>query len=122
MMKIDPAHREALAALDALIRKEAPGLEPAKGTLAYGKYHYRYDSGREGDSYVISLASRKNGISMYVSAVADGKYLPEARAAELGKVNVGKSCIRFKRLDDLNLPALRKLVRDAAKLKPPGAV
>lgn len=119
----DTDHSETLATLDALIRKEAPQLEPSgKGVFAYGKYHYKYDSGREGDSYVISLASRKHGISMYVCAVKDGEYLAEAHAAKLGKVSVGKSCIRFKTLQDLNLPALRKLIRDAAKLKPPGAV
>jgi hypothetical protein len=119
-----PAHRETLAALDALIRKDAPMLEPAvHGKLiGYGKYHYKYASGREGDTFVIGLASNKGSMSMYVCIVdkGSGKYLAESRAAELGKVNVGKSCIRFKKLEDLELPALRRLVKDAVKLRKTG--
>ena len=115
--------RTDLTALHRAITRAVPKLKPviASGMLGYGPYHYRYASGHEGDSAVIGLASQKQYISLYLLAVEDGVYLAEANQAELGTVSVGKCCIRFKRLADLNLPRALQLVRKAARLKPPGA-
>ena len=89
----------------------------------YGPFHYRYASGREGDAHRVAVAARKHGISLYVLALTeDGEYLAEARAGQFPKANVGKSCIRFKRLDDLDLDALRALLQEAGRLPAPGAV
>jgi hypothetical protein len=52
----------------------------------------------------------------------DGQYLAESRADQFPRANVGKSCIRFKRLDDLDLAALRDLLEEAGRLPAPGAV
>lgn len=114
--------RADLTALHRAITRAVPKLKPVVvyGMLGYGPYHYRYESGREGDSAVIALASQKQYISLYLMAIEDGVYLAEANRAQLGKVSVGKCCIRFKRLADLDLPAAMRLVRKAAKLKPPG--
>lgn len=115
--------REDIAALHALITKAAPKLTPvvAGKMLGYGKYHYRYDSGREGDSFRIAVASGKSGISVYVSAVDDqGVWLAEGAKAQLGKAKVGKSCIRFRRLADLDRAALADLVKRAVKRRAPG--
>ena len=54
-------------------------------------------------------------MSIYVCAVVEGKYLAETYAKELGKVSVGKSCIRFKKLEDVHLPTLKKLIVLAAE-------
>jgi len=109
-----------LERLDALIRETLPDLE-ADG-LNYGPFRYRYDSGRERDAYRISVAERKTGISLYVLALTeDGEYLAESRAEQFPKAKVGKSCIRFKRLDDLDQVALRDLLREAGRLPAPGA-
>jgi hypothetical protein len=71
----------------------------------------------------VSFASRKTGISLYVLALTeDGEYLPEARAAEFPKASVGRACVRFKRLDDLDASALRSLLAEAGRLPAPGAV
>jgi hypothetical protein len=64
----------------------------------------------------VALASQKNYMSLYVCAVEDGEYLAEKYGNKLGKVSVGKSCIRFKKLEDLNLPALNKVLQKAAGL------
>lgn len=48
-------------------------------------------------------------------AVVNGKYLAEAHKKELGKVNVGKSCIRLKKVNDLNLETLKNVIKAAAK-------
>ena len=64
---------------------------------------------------MISLASQKNYISLYVCSVVDGQYLAEKYKDQLGKVSVGKSCIRFKQLEDLNLDMVKKLLVESAK-------
>jgi hypothetical protein len=119
--QIDEPRRGEIAQLDKFIRKTVPSLKPflSEGTvpmLGYGPYHYKYASGREGDTAIVSLASQKHHISVYVFCVdeAIGKYVAEKHADDLGKVSVGKSCIRFKRIDDLNLDALAEVLREAA--------
>ena len=107
--------------LDRIIRETLPELD-ADG-LNYGPFNYRYASGREGDAYRVSVAERKTGISLYVLALTeDGEYLAESRAGQFPRAKVGKSCVRFKRLDDLDEAALRDLLRDAGRLPAPGAV
>ncbi|HKZ25960.1 MAG TPA: DUF1801 domain-containing protein [Acidimicrobiia bacterium] len=108
--------RGDVAALHKLIRTTVPGLKPtmALGYPGYGLKHYKYASGREGDWPVVGLANNKQYISLYVTAVKDGHYLAETYARRLGKASCGKSCIRFKRLSDLNLEAVKELLGEAA--------
>ena len=112
--------RTDVAALDALIREHAPGLEPVvAGTmLGYGPFHYRYASGREGDTTLLGLASQKRYISLYVLCANGGRYLAESYAERLPKASVGKSCVRFARLSDLAPAVLAELVTEAARLGP----
>jgi hypothetical protein len=99
-----------------VIRRAAPELKPfvLDKYLAYGPHHYRYASGREGDWFVVGLANQKRYVSVYLCAVVDGEYLAEANASRLGKVSVGKSCIRFTKLEQLDLGVLAELVRQSA--------
>ena len=118
--KLDDTRRADIAALDALIRKLAPKCEPFvhSGILGYGRMHYKYASGREGDWFRIGLASNKNYISLYICA-ADGKgYIAERYKQALPKADIGKSCVRFKRLRDLDSTALRKLILEGARISP----
>lgn len=118
LARLDEPRRADLSELDALIRKTAPKLKPfvLSGMLAYGPQHYKYASGREGDWCYIGLASNKNYISLYICA-ADGQgYLAERYREELPKASIGKSCVRFKRLSDLDRSALTRLLRETAKL------
>jgi hypothetical protein len=112
--------RTELKSLDAAIRKAAPKLKPHlaySGTMiGYGPYHYKYGTGREGESPIVALCSRAQYISLYVSGQRGGKSIAEAAKEKLGKVSVGDVCIRFKRVEDLNLPAVLELVREAAVL------
>ncbi|WP_318307426.1 DUF1801 domain-containing protein [Amycolatopsis solani] len=116
--------RGELRALHELIRECAPDLAPTMefGVPGYGRYHYRYASGREGDAATVSLASRKSSISLYVSCVAGDRYLPELFADRLNGASVGKSCVRFKRLSDVDIGVLAELLRAAAEHPPAGAV
>ncbi len=116
-----PAGRASdVKTLHNAIRKAAPRLKPHlayRGTMiGYGPYHYKYASGREGDCPIVALSSRAQYISLYVGGNRDGKAIAEAAKAKLGKVSVGKACIRFKNVADLNLSAAMALVRDASAL------
>jgi hypothetical protein len=119
----DEAKRADLRALHELIRKTLPELKPCMvhGMIGYGPYHYKYASGREGDTARVALASNKTGFSVYVSAVDQkGRYLAEQAKAKLGKASVGKSCIRFKKLADLELDALRDVLEQVKVARPLG--
>src|SRR5436305_1989882 len=86
--------RSELKSLDAAIRKTVPKLNrhvAYSGTmLGYGRYHYKYTSGREGDCPIIAVSSRAQYISVYVSGQRSGKSIAEAAKPRLGKVSVGK--------------------------------
>lgn len=109
--------RKALTTLHRAIRKAAPKLKPLiiHGMLGYGKYHYKYASGREGDSAIVCLASQKHHISLYLCGCDDTGYLAEQNKDRLGKVSVGKSCIRFKKLEDLNLDVALELIQKSER-------
>jgi uncharacterized protein DUF1801 len=106
--------RSEVAALDALIRKTAPKLEPFihSGMLAYGAWHYKYASGREGDWFRIGVASNKNYISLYICATDGDGYIAERYKQALPKASIGRSCVRFKRLGDLDQAVLKKMIRE----------
>lgn len=117
---LDEPRRVDVAALDGMIRRAAPALEPVMaGTmLGYGPFHYRYASGREGDATVLALASQKRHISLYVLCSTDGRYLAETFADRLPGASIGKSCVRFPRLASVDLVVLEELVARAAELGP----
>jgi len=83
--------------------------------IGYGTYHYRYASGREGDCAIIGLASNKNYISVYVMGTSEGEYVAEKNRGLVPKADVGKSCIRFKKLEDIDPAALGKIVKEGAR-------
>jgi hypothetical protein len=114
--KLEEPRKSEIAALDKLIRKEAPNLKPFihSGMLAYGHWHYKYASGREGDWFRIGVASNKNYVSLYVCATDSKGYVAERFKKALPKANIGKSCVRFKRLSDLDEAVLAKLIREGA--------
>ena len=116
LAQLQEPRKAEVAALDALIRKVAPKLEPFIhiGMLAYGPYHYKSESGCEGDWFRIGVASNKNYISLYVCGTGQHGYVAEKYKEALPKAKIGKSCVRFKRLGDLDAGALKKLIREGA--------
>lgn len=110
--------KSQIKAIHSMIRKSAPDLKPwlYGNIISYGKYHYKYASGREGDWMVVGLASQKNYISVYICMMEGDEYIPEKYKDDIGKVSVGKSCIRFKKLEDINLKMLEKLIIKAEKV------
>ena len=109
--------RSDVRALHEAICKTIPAHKPEMigGFLGYGKYRYKYESGREGDTGVVALASQKQYISLYLGCTGDEGYLAEKNKHRLGKISVGKCCIRFKKLEDLNIKVAMELVKESAK-------
>lgn len=109
--------RKVLTFLDELIQKTAPNLIPnfIYNMPGYGSFPYKNYKNQIIDWPIIAIANQKNYISLYVCSIYDGKYLAEIYKNKLGKVSVGKSCIRFKKLEDLQLPVLKKIIIEAAK-------
>mgnify|MGYP001829258150 CR=1 FL=1 len=110
---VEEARRADIQRLHDLVRETAPELEPTMefGMLGYGKYAYRYASGREGEWMKIGIANNKQYISLYCCAADSNGYVAEQYKERLPKANIGKSCVRFKRLSDLDEGALRDLIR-----------
>ena len=117
---LDEPRRSDVAALDALIRRAAPGLErtATERGLGYGPFHYRYASGREGDATLLGLASNKRYISLHVLCATEGGYLAETYGDRLPKASIGRSCVRFPRLAAVDPAVLEELVARAAELGP----
>lgn len=127
----DPDRKAEIVKLDALIKKAVPDLKPfiLAGMIGYGKFNYKYKSGREGEWGVIALASQKNYISVYICATDGEEYIAEdykhslpakAGKSKLSKVNIGKSCIRFKRISDIDLGVLEEVIKKGARVMKEG--
>ncbi|MBI5228130.1 DUF1801 domain-containing protein [Candidatus Micrarchaeota archaeon] len=103
--------------LHKFIQETAPSLKPnfLYNMPGYGSFKYKNNKKEVLDWPTIGLASQKNYISLYLCAIKDGEYIAEKHKKELGKVSVGKSCIRFKKIEDLNLDALKKVIKLAEK-------
>jgi hypothetical protein len=97
------------------LMREWSGFEPkmwGPTIIGFGTYHYKYASGHEGDAPLIGFSPRKAEFSLYViSPGNENKKL----LGKLGKYKMGKSCIYFKKLDDLNLDTLESLSKSAIK-------
>jgi len=115
--KLKEPRKSDVAALDALIRETAPELEPFvhAGMLAYGRWHFKYGSEREGDWFRIGVASNASSISLHIYPCDAKGYIPERYKKALPKANIGRACVRFKRLGDLDPAALKELIQTGAR-------
>jgi Domain of unknown function (DU1801) len=114
--------RDTMTILHKAIRKAVPKLASAimsgmgpSPIIGYGKYRYRSASGREGDWFLIGLVAGKSYYSLHICVGGKDGYLVEQNAAKLGKVKTGRSCINFKKLEDLKVDVAMRLVKQAEK-------
>jgi hypothetical protein len=107
------SQRGELEALDRAIRAAAPTLDATtdRGFLGYGRYRYRYATGREGDWFPLSLVARASNLTLYVGAAS-----VEQWADRLPKGACGKSCIRIKKAADLPPDVLREIAAWATRI------
>lgn len=97
---------QALIDLMRKATKEEPKMW-GPSIIGFGSYHYRYESGREGDSCATGFAARKNEIAVYLVAAGpeQGELL-----SRLGKHKMGKACLYIRRLADVDTKVLEKLI------------
>lgn len=91
--------------------KEPPVLW-GPSIVGFGTMHYVYATGREGDTPLVGFSPRKGKLSLYLSCAIEAEHDLSA----LGKFTCGKGCLYIKRLSDVHLPALKKLIRNAVKI------
>jgi hypothetical protein len=109
----DPRRREEAHAIDALHRR-VTGHEPkllGPSIVGYGSYHYKYESGREGTMCRAGFSPRKAAMTVYLM----GNYCNRQAEvddlfARLGKHSTGKSCLYIRKLADVDLAVLERLV------------
>jgi hypothetical protein len=95
------------------LMKSITGLPPkmwGPSMIGFGEYHYKYESGHEGDCFMMGFAPRKGTLSLYFMAGLDAyaKLL-----AKLGKHTTGKTCLYVKKLEDIDLKVLRTMIEKA---------
>lgn len=110
----NPVRREDAKKIDTMMRRVS-GEQPrmwGPTMIGYGEYHYRYDSGHEGDAFRMGFSPRKAELVLYVLAYGDdGQQDEDALLARLGKYRRGKCCLYIRRLDQVNMDALEGLAR-----------
>lgn len=104
------------------VKKVATMMQKATGSRAkmwgsnivgYGEYHYKYESGREGDAMLIGYSPRKQALSIYVMP---GFSTFTALLKKLGKHKIGSSCLYVKRLSDIDEEVLQKIIDSSVKI------
>ena len=108
----DPTRRSEARELVEVMQR-ASGEKPklwGQSIVGFGSYHYKYDSGREGDMPLISFAPRKAAMVLYsMQDHAEAK----AVLAKLGKHTTGKGCLYIKKLADVDKTVLETLIKNA---------
>ena len=102
--------REDGFAVLAMMR-EITGLEPemwGPSIIGFGDYHYKYESGREGDFFLTGFSPRKQSLTLYIM---DGLEGHEDLLERLGKHRTGAACLYINKLADVDVDVLRKLIR-----------
>jgi hypothetical protein len=116
----DPQTREDCSAI-AKLMKEATRSEPCmwgSAIVGFGTRRIQYAGGREGDWPLIAFSPRKQNLTLYVMS-GSGSHTELLK--KLGKHSVGGGCLYIKRLADIDLPTLKKLIRESVKQKKSGA-
>lgn len=105
----DEARRKDCEALAELMTEVTKQLPKMWGTsiVGFGSYHYKYESGREGDSCLAGFSSRKGNITVYLAGSFPGR---EEILRKLGKHKMSKSCLHVRRLSDVDLESLGQLI------------
>jgi len=123
MDKDDSSVKDYIASLDEQTAKDShvliemmqriSGHAPRRwnvGTIGFDTYHYKYDSGREGDGHIIGFYPRKGKITVYLM---DGTARYPELLAKLGKHITTGYCVYIKQLSDVELPILEQIVRES---------
>ena len=106
-----PVRRADAQSLMKMLRR-VTGCTPkmwGPSIVGFGRYHYAYDSGREGDAPYAGFSPRKANLVIYVVPGFEGT---EDQLAALGKHKVGRSCLYINKLADVDLDVLERIIAD----------
>lgn len=106
--------REDARTVNAMMQR-ITGWEPrmwGPSIVGFGEYHYRYDSGREGDFLITGFSPRKKALTIYIMP---GFARYDALMARLGKFKTGRSCLYINKLDDVDLSVLEELIASSVQ-------
>lgn len=81
--------------------------------IGYGFHIMKYADGKTRDFYKIGLSANTTGISVYIMGIEDKKYLANTVGEKIGKASVTSYCIKFKKLDDINIEVLKEAIQSA---------
>ena len=106
--------KDCFAVVDIMraVTKEEPKMW-GSSIVGFGRYHFKYESGREGDWMITGFSPRKGDLTLYLMGVFDK--FPDLMK-NLGKYKTGKGCLYIKKLADVDVKVLRKLVTESVKL------
>ncbi|WP_439883109.1 DUF1801 domain-containing protein [Pontibacter sp. MBLB2868] len=95
------------------IQKSVPSLKPyfASNMIGYGTFYYLDNKMQKKDWPIIALANQKNYVSIYVCAIINDKASVEEYKTGLGKLSKGIGCIRFKKIEEINLDTLKQVLK-----------
>ena len=93
------------------ITKEEPVMW-GPSIVGFGKYHYKYASGREGEFFVTGFSPRKQNLTLYIMS-GFKKY--DGLMKKLGKYKTGSSCLYINKLEDVDLKVLKSLITESVK-------
>ena len=97
--------RSLLALMRKVTRQEPRMWGPS--IIGFGSYHYKYASGHEGDSAITGFAARGRELVMYIAEAFEGR---DVLLYKLGEHRTGKVCVYIRRLADVDLKVLEKLI------------
>ncbi|MGE6395918.1 DUF1801 domain-containing protein [Chryseobacterium scophthalmum] len=81
--------------------------------IGYGIHLMKYADGKTRDFYKIGLSANTTGISVYIMGIENKKYLTNTFGEKIGKASVTSYCIKFKKLDDINIEVLKEAIQSA---------
>ncbi|MBO6185904.1 MAG: DUF1801 domain-containing protein [Chryseobacterium sp.] len=91
--------------------KNADNKTVSNPNIGYGLHIMKYADGKIRDFYKIGLSANTTGISVYIMGVEDKKFLANAFGEKIGKASVTSYCIKFKKLNDINLEVLKQAIQ-----------
>ena len=97
------------------LMKQVTEMEPrmwGSSIIGFGSYHYKYESGREGDTILAGFSPRKQNLTLYNMGNFERR---DDLLKKLGKYTTSGSCLYIKRLDDVDLPTLKNLIDESFK-------
>lgn len=113
LAKISPEQKRQDVIAICELMKKVTKLEPkmwGSSMVGFGDYHYKYESGHEGDSFLVGFSPRKQNLAIYIMPGFDNY---EELLSKLGKHKTSKACLYINSLDDVDVPTLQALIKRA---------